>query len=67
MVVQIAIQGTGKVQLQARISREAPWQNLGPLHCASTLFHFNAVQFLRAVASEVGIGTKVSVWADWAW
>jgi hypothetical protein len=67
MVVQIAIQGPGNVQIQARISRDAPWQNVGPLHSTSALFHIGAVQFLRAVASDVRAGTKVSVWADWAW
>jgi hypothetical protein len=67
MVVQIAIQGSGKVQIQARIAREAPWQDIGPAHAASALLHIKAVQFLRAVASEVAGETKVSVWADWAW
>jgi hypothetical protein len=67
MVVQIAIKGSGKVQIQGRIAREAPWQNIGPQHCESSLFHIKAVQFLRAIASDIGQETKVSVWADWAW
>jgi hypothetical protein len=65
MVVQIAINGTATVQVQGRISREAPWQSIGPAHSASTLVHIQAVQFLRALASEVQDGTKVSAWADW--
>jgi hypothetical protein len=67
MVVQIAITGSGVVQIQGRIARDAPWQDIGPQHTASALFHIQAVQFLRAIASEVGDNSKVSVWADWAW
>jgi hypothetical protein len=67
MVVQIAINGSGKVQIQGRIARDAPWQDIGPQHSASALFHIQAVQYLRAVASDVGQQSKVSVWADWAW
>lgn len=68
MVVQIAIiKGSGKVQIQGRIARDAPWQDIGPQHEASTLFHIKAVQFLRAVASDVSADAKLSVWADWAW
>jgi hypothetical protein len=67
MVIQIAIVGTATVQIQARIARDAPWQNFGPAHSASTLFHVDAVQFLRAVATGVAANATVSVWADWAW
>lgn len=67
MVLQISIDGAADVQIQGRITREAPWQNIGPPHSASTLVHINAVQFLRALASNVREGAKVSVWADWAW
>jgi hypothetical protein len=67
MVVQIAIDGAANVQIQGRITRDAPWQNIGPVHAANTLVHFKAVQFLRALASNVQDGTKVSAWADWAW
>ena len=67
MVIQIAISGLASVQIQGRITRDAPWQNLGPLHSKSTLLHIGAVQFLRAVASNVAVDTAVSVWADWAW
>lgn len=67
MVVQIAIDGTARVRLQGRITREAPWLDIGPAHSASALVHVKAVQFLRALAYEVQDGTKVSAWADWAW
>lgn len=67
MIVQIAVIGTAQVQIQGRIDREAPWQNLGPAQSASALLHVDAVQFLRAVASNVGKDAKVSVWAAWAW
>ena len=67
MVIQIAITGTGTVQIQGRISREAPWQNIGPAHSASALMHIDAVQFLRAVASGMATGANASVWAAWGW
>jgi hypothetical protein len=67
MVVQIAIVGTASVQIQGRIARDAPWQNLGPTHSAGSLLHLEPVQFLRAIASGVAAGTTVTVWAVWAW
>lgn len=67
MVIQISIDGTAQVQIQGRITREAPWLNIGPTHSTSALVHVKAVQFLRALACEVQEGTKVSAWADWAW
>jgi hypothetical protein len=67
MVVQIAITGAANVQIQGRITRDAPWQTIGPVHSASALVHLKAVQFLRALASDVQDGAKVSAWADWAW
>jgi hypothetical protein len=67
MVIQIAITGTGTVQIQGRISREAPWQNIGPAHSASALMHIDAVQFLRGVASGMTAGANASVWAAWGW
>lgn len=67
MVVQIAVNGAALVQIQGRIDREAPWQNLGPAQSASALLHVDAVQFLRAVATNVAKNAKVSVWAAWAW
>lgn len=67
MVIQIAVVGGATVQIQGRIARDAPWQNLGPEHRASALLHVDAVQFLRAVATSVAANTTVSVWAAWAW
>jgi hypothetical protein len=67
MVIQIAIDGTAQVRIQGRITREAPWLDLGQAHATSALVHVKAVQFLRALACEVQEGTKVSAWADWAW
>jgi len=67
MVVQIAIVGTANVQIQGRIARDAPWQNLGPAHSACSLLHVEPVQFLRAVTTGVAAGATVNVWAVWAW
>ena len=67
MVIQVAITGTGEVQIQGRVARDAPWQNIGPAHSASTIMHIDAVQFLRATASKLVAQAAVSVWAVWAW
>ncbi len=67
MVVQVAIAGAAQVQIQGRIAREAPWQDIGPAHDASTIMHIGAVQFLRASASKFAAQSSVSVWAVWAW
>ena len=67
MVVQIAVTGAAVVQIQGRIDRAAPWQNLVPAQSASAVMHVDAIQFLRAVATNVVQGAKVSVWAVWAW
>lgn len=67
MVIQIAIAGSASVQIQGRISRDAPWQSLGPAHRDGALMHVQPVQFLRAVTTGVAANTTVSVWAVWAW
>jgi hypothetical protein len=67
MIIQIAVKGTGTVQVQARITRDAPWQDIGPAHSASALMHIEAVQFLRAVSSGMTAGANVSAWAAWGW
>ena len=67
MVIQIAIDGSASVQIQGRISREAPWQSLGPAHRDCALVHVEPVQFLRAVTTGVAADSSVSVWAVWAW
>lgn len=67
MVVQVAIAGGGEVQIQGRIARDAPWQNIGPVHSVSAIMHIDAVQFLRATATKLVAKSLVSVWAVWAW
>lgn len=67
MVIQIAIAGEGEVQLQGRIARDAPWQNIGSAHSVSTIMHIDAVQFLRATATKLLAQSSVAVWAVWAW
>jgi hypothetical protein len=67
MVIQIAIAGAANVEIQGRIARDAPWQNVAPAHNESALLHVLPVQFLRAVATGVAANTTVSVWAVWAW
>lgn len=67
MAIQISVAGTATIQIQGRIAREAPWQNVGAAHCVSALLHVEPIQFLRAVATSVAAGTSVSVWAAWAW
>jgi hypothetical protein len=67
MVIQISVLGAASVQIQGRIARDAPWQDVGPVHAKSTLFHIEAIQFLRAVASGVAQDATVSAWAVWAW
>jgi hypothetical protein len=67
MIIQIAVVGTASVQIQGRIARDAPWQDIGLAQTASALMHIDAIQFLRAVASNVAAKSSVSVWAAWAW
>jgi hypothetical protein len=67
MAIQIAIVGSASVQIQGRIARDAPWQNLGPAHRDCALLHVDPVQFLRAVATGVAANSSISVWAVWAW
>lgn len=67
MVIQVAITGSAEVQIQGRIARDAPWQDIGPAHASSALVHIDAVQFLRAVASKLVEKSAVCVWAVWAW
>jgi hypothetical protein len=67
MVIQIAILGRARIQIQGRIARDAPWQNLGDAWGASALFHVQAVPFLRALATNVAASTAATVWAVWAW
>ncbi|MFL6620704.1 MAG: hypothetical protein ACJ8MH_18995 [Povalibacter sp.] len=67
MVIQIAVTGAARVQIQGRITRDAPWQDIGGNHSASTLMHIDPVQFVRAVATEIAPGANASAWAAWGW
>ena len=66
MTVQIAITGTAKVQIQGRLSRKAPWADIGDKHEKSCLFYIEPITELRAVSMETGADSSVSVWAAWS-
>lgn len=66
MSVQIAITGTVSVQIQGRLSRKAPWADIGEKHSKSCLIYIEPISALRAVSSETGADSSVSVWAAWA-
>lgn len=67
MVVQVMVEGTAEVQVQGRITKDAPWANVGPLQRTSGLYHVDAVQFLRATAVGVAAESTVCVWVAWGW
>ena len=67
MVIQIAVVGSANVQLQGRIARDAPWQDIGPARQNSVLLHVDAIQYLRAVTTNVATKGSVSVWSVWSW
>jgi hypothetical protein len=67
MVIQIAIVGSATIQIQGRVARDAPWQDLGAAFTVSAIVHIEAIQFLRAVATGVKSDSTVTVWAVWAW
>lgn len=67
MSIQVGIGGAANVQIQARVARDAPWLNIGPLHSTSALTHIEPAPFIRAVASDMQSGSSVSVWAVWGW
>jgi hypothetical protein len=67
MTVQVAVEGTACVQLQGKISKDAPWIDVGEGHLHSALAQIRPIQFLRAVARNVGASSSVSVWATWGW
>jgi hypothetical protein len=66
MSVQIAITGTAKVQIQGRLHRTAPWADIGSPYERSCLFYIDPISALRAVSTETGVDSSVSVWAAWA-
>jgi hypothetical protein len=65
MSIQIAITGTAKVQIQGRLHRAAPWANIGTPHTESRLVYIEPINALRAVSTETGAESSVSVWAAW--
>ena len=66
MTLQIAITGTAKVQIQGRLHRKAPWADIGGKHEKSCLTYIEPISDLRAVSTETGADSSVSVWAAWA-
>jgi hypothetical protein len=65
MSIQIAITGTAKVQIQGRLHRTAPWVDLGSPHVESKMIYIEPIGALRAVSTETGTDSSVSVWAAW--
>lgn len=66
MSIQIAISGTAKVQIQGRLHKQAPWANIGEKHERSCLLYIEPIRALRAVSSDTGAASSVSVWAAWS-
>ena len=65
MSVQVAITGQAKVQIQGRLHKEAPWADIGAQREQSCLLYIDPIWSLRAVTSETGPDSSVSVWAAW--
>lgn len=65
MSVQIAITGTAKVQIQGRLHKNAPWADIGNSYDKSCLIYIEPISALRAVSSQTGPESSVSVWATW--
>jgi hypothetical protein len=65
MSVQIAITGNAKVQIQGRLHKNAPWADIGDRHHKSGLLYIEPINALRAVSTETGPNSSVSVWAAW--
>ncbi len=65
MTVQIAITGTAKVEIQGRLHKHAPWTTIGDPHLKSCLLYIEPIGALRAVSTETGADSSVSVWASW--
>jgi hypothetical protein len=65
MSIQIAIKGTAKVQIEGRLDRSAPWSAIGGQHTVSGLMYIEPIPALRAVTTETGADSSVSVWATW--
>ncbi len=65
MSIQIAIKGRAKVQVQVRLHKEAPWADIGDAREKSCLIYIDPIWSLRAVSTETGPESAVSVWAAW--
>lgn len=65
MSLQIAISGKARVQIQGRLHKDAPWADIGESHDRSCLIYIDPIWSLRAVSSETGPDSSVSVWAAW--
>ncbi len=64
MSVQIAITGTATVEIQGRLHKNAPWARIGSYR-ESCLAYIDPILSLRAVSTETGADSSVSVWAAW--
>jgi hypothetical protein len=65
MSIQIAITGKAGVQIQGRLHKEAPWADIGERYEQSCLVYIDPIWSLRAVSSQTGPDSSVSVWAAW--
>jgi len=65
MSIQVAITGKARVQIQGRVHRQAPWADIGEPHERSCLVYIEPIWALRAVSSDTGPDSVVSVWAAW--
>jgi hypothetical protein len=65
MSIQVAINGKAKVQIQGRLHKSAPWVDIGEKRDQSCLIYIDPIWSLRAVSSDTGPDSSVSVWAAW--
>jgi len=65
MSIQVAIAGKARVQIQGRLHKLAPWADIGEACDKSCLIYIDPIWSLRAVSSETGPASSVSVWAAW--
>jgi hypothetical protein len=65
MSVQVAITGKASVQIQGRLHKTAPWVDIGAKCEQSCLVYIDPIWSLRAVSSDTGPDSSVSVWAAW--
>jgi hypothetical protein len=65
MSIQIAIDGKARVQIQGRLHKLAPWADIGEPREKSCLIYIDPIWSLRAVSSNTGPDSSVSVWAAW--